>query len=66
MLSKEGEQRQPVSQRAAWDEGTAGELGRLREDLRQRGDQLAAMRAEILGLEATRNECAFATCSMLG
>ena len=57
VLQKEGEpplQRQ--GSRSAWAGGTAGEVEQLRAELRQRGDQLEGLRAEIMGLEATRNE----------
>ena len=57
MLQKEGEalvQRPPS--RATWAGGTAGEVEQLRAELRQRVDQLEGLRAEILGLEATRTE----------
>ena len=57
VLQKEGEaplQRQ--NSRSTWAGGTAGEVEQLRAELRQRGDQLGGLRAEIMGLEATRNE----------
>ena len=57
VLQKEGEL--PLlrqGSRSAWAGGTAGEVEQLRVELRQRGDQLEGLRAEIMGLEATRNE----------